>query len=221
MVKILYPILDKAFSGLIILQDVNFGSILTVSILAVVLTLIITLIYKKFSNQEEIKSLKNRMKEIKKKMDSARKENNIEEMNKYLQESLEINNKIMFMNLKPMLITFLIVIFILPWLHYTFDKTLSFNDEFRFFNFRGNFTYEDNKLYLNGIELENGKVVDLNGKWEVKNVDFQNKKVRLSKVFIELPFSLPFVGKNIEWIGFYILISIPSSLLFRKLLDVH
>jgi uncharacterized membrane protein (DUF106 family) len=35
-----------------------------------------------------------------------------------------------------------------------------------------------------------------------------------------LPFPLPFVGNDVGWLGMYIIMSLPSSVLFRKILGV-
>lgn len=39
-------------------------------------------------------------------------------------------------------------------------------------------------------------------------------------VVVKLPFSLPFVGADIGWFGWYFLLAVPSSIIMRKLLDV-
>ncbi len=40
-------------------------------------------------------------------------------------------------------------------------------------------------------------------------------------VTVNLPFSVPFVGNNVGWFGWYFLLAIPSSVIMRKLLDVQ
>ncbi len=38
---------------------------------------------------------------------------------------------------------------------------------------------------------------------------------------IKLPFSLPFVGADVGWFGWYFLLAVPSSVIMRKLLDIQ
>ncbi len=51
-------------------------------------------------------------------------------------------------------------------------------------------------------------------------VVFPLMKKLYSGVVFDLPFPLPFIGSQIGWLGLYIIISIPTSTLFRKLLGV-
>lgn len=41
----------------------------------------------------------------------------------------------------------------------------------------------------------------------------------LDLIFV-LPFPLPFAGKDVTWLGFYIIMSLPLTVLFRKLLKL-
>ncbi len=41
------------------------------------------------------------------------------------------------------------------------------------------------------------------------------------KSVVLLPFALPFFGSELGWIAWYLIVSIPLSLLFRKMLGVH
>jgi uncharacterized membrane protein (DUF106 family) len=38
--------------------------------------------------------------------------------------------------------------------------------------------------------------------------------------FVNLPFSLPWIGGALNWLGFYILIAMPLTYIFRKMLGV-
>ncbi len=40
-------------------------------------------------------------------------------------------------------------------------------------------------------------------------------------VTVNLPFSMPFIGNNVGWFGWYFLLAVPSSVIMRKLLDVQ
>jgi len=51
-------------------------------------------------------------------------------------------------------------------------------------------------------------------------VVFPVLKKTYNGVTFALPFPLPFVGSHIGWLGMYIIVSVPTSMLFRKLLRV-
>ncbi|MBI2085594.1 MAG: DUF106 domain-containing protein [Candidatus Aenigmarchaeota archaeon] len=40
-------------------------------------------------------------------------------------------------------------------------------------------------------------------------------------VTVNLPISVPFIGNNVGWFGWYFLLAVPSSVIMRKLLDVQ
>ena len=50
---------------------------------------------------------------------------------------------------------------------------------------------------------------------------FQWLKSTYNGVTIALPFNLPFIGDSVGWLGAYIIMSIPATIILRKLLDVE
>lgn len=222
MVAILNGFYTNAFSGLLTFNGLDFGAKLTVFLLSVLVALIITLVYRFMVDQSETKRIRVGLKELKGKMNDAKKKNNTKDMAKYMNQSLKLNNKMMKMSLKPMVVSLLIAVLLLPWLQSTYDKTIDLNSEFSYMNISTNVTVQGNMTYFGGQAIKSGEVVSLGQtRWQVKSIDLQNKKVRLSMIFMNLPFSIPIVGKYLEWLGFYILWSIPFTILFRKLLGVH
>jgi uncharacterized membrane protein (DUF106 family) len=83
------------------------------------ITLVITIIYKFLANQNEMKQLKVSMKEKQSKIKELQK-TNPQEANKMLNEVMALSSKQMRMNMKPMLLTLVVVSITLPWLGQTF-----------------------------------------------------------------------------------------------------
>ena len=48
----------------------------------------------------------------------------------------------------------------------------------------------------------------------------QGNKVKFNVFRADLPFSLPVFGNTVGWLGLYIIISMPATFLFRKMLNV-
>lgn len=44
---------------------------------------------------------------------------------------------------------------------------------------------------------------------------------RFADVVVKLPFSLPFIGNDLGWFGWYFLLAVPASVITRKLLDIQ
>lgn len=130
-------------------------------ILAAIIIFIITLFYKYLVDQNKVRDHKEQIKELQKRIKELQKTNPAE-ANKLLGEVLNMTNKQMLMNFKPMIPTMLLVFALLPWIAFVYA----------------------------------GKQVVL------------------------LPFAIPYFGSDFGWIMWYLIISIPLSMLFRKLLGV-
>ncbi len=81
------------------------------------ITLFLTLIYKHFSNQEEIKRSKEKLKEMQAKI---KEEKDPEKVMALQKEMLQINMAQFQHNMKPLLITFLPLILVFWWLRTTY-----------------------------------------------------------------------------------------------------
>ncbi len=231
----LYVILGNIFLPIMQIGNRTTGALLTILIINVLWSLLLALVYKFLMDQKKSKELKGNIKELRKKVDVAKKENNVKKMNEYMKKSMEYNNKLLRMSLKPMVISMILVFLIFPWVRTTF------NPEIPFEQINGTFVGELNYMDLNvplslnqttgiinvsgyGVVGNRGYIQIEDTQWQIKSIAFSKDgnsvKVRPSLVFINLPFSLPFVERSIEWFGYYFIIGIPFTYLFRKLLKV-
>ncbi len=110
IVESYYAALSVVFGPLIALPPV-IGE----TILALMITLVITFFYKYMVNQATLRELKAQMRELQAKAKELQK-TNPEEANKTVSDVLKLSNKQMMMNFKPMLPTMLFVILLLPWM---------------------------------------------------------------------------------------------------------
>ncbi len=104
------PVLSPIFQPLL-----NQSPFWTVLILAFVITLIITVIYKFFTNQSEMKRLKDEQKEYQKRIKALRDQP--AEAMKLQKEAMGKNMDYMKHSMKAMLITFLPIILIFGWMN--------------------------------------------------------------------------------------------------------
>ena len=97
-----------------------FNAIPLLEILAsAAITLAVTIIYRFLANQNEMRDLKISMKEKQSKIKELQK-TNPDEANRMLNEVMALSSKQMRMNMKPMIMTLLVVSIALPWLGQTF-----------------------------------------------------------------------------------------------------
>ncbi len=144
-------ILDPIFSPLLRLIP-----IIGIAIISLLISLIITIVYKYMTDQTMMKDLKMRQKDFQKKMKENKQ--NPEKLMKLQKEAMEVNMKYMTQSFKPTLITFLPIIIIFGWLNANiayepilpgqeFSVTLLFNQ-----GYTGNVTLEEESLKQIGGE---------------------------------------------------------------------
>lgn len=104
------PVLNPIFQPLL-----SISPLLAVVIISLVISVIITLVYKYFTNQEEMKRLKDQQKEFQGKLKELRTKP--EEMMKVQKEAMKSNLEYMKHSFKPTLITMLPIILIFGWMN--------------------------------------------------------------------------------------------------------
>lgn len=97
-----------------IIQNYPLVSLLVISLF---ITLFLTLVYKFFSNQEEIKRSKEKLKEL---QERTKIEKDPEKLMAIQKEMLQLNMEHLRHNMKPLIITTLPILFIFWWLRTTF-----------------------------------------------------------------------------------------------------
>jgi uncharacterized membrane protein (DUF106 family) len=103
-------ILHPIFSPLLKLPPV-----VGILIISLLISIIITVVYKYMTDQTMMKDVKTRQKELQKKMKELR--NQPEKLMKVQKEAMDLNLKYMSQSFKPTLITFLPIIIIFGWLN--------------------------------------------------------------------------------------------------------
>ncbi|MDO8656456.1 MAG: EMC3/TMCO1 family protein, partial [Nanoarchaeota archaeon] len=93
----------------------ELGPFWALLILSLIISLLIILVYKYFTNQVEMKRLKEQQKEFQQKMKSLK--SNPEELMKIQKEAMGVNMQYMKHSLKATLITMLPVILIFGWMN--------------------------------------------------------------------------------------------------------
>jgi uncharacterized membrane protein (DUF106 family) len=210
--------LDPALSFLL-----AYTPIVAVTIFSVIVLIIINLFYRILMNQSEAKQIKEKSKELNKQMRALQKEGKRDEANKLLSEVMRENSKIMRMTMKPMLVSFIIVIVLLPWLSEAYgDRTVAMENNIGKFNFRGveyDVSRSGNIITVNGQTACTSCVQKIGDSFFEITED--QGKIRFAPVIAMLPVSLPVVGNNLGWLGWYILVSIPVVIFTRKLMRIY
>lgn len=102
---------------------INMYPVYSIIIISVVVTFISTLITKFLTNQEHLKGLKQRQKELQEEM--KKHKNNPSKVMELQSEALKITGTMMKSSFKPLLITFIPFLILLYWLKATYEPILS------------------------------------------------------------------------------------------------
>mgnify|MGYP001587883077 CR=1 FL=1 len=188
---------------------------------------IINLFYRFLINQNEAGRVKDRVKEIGDEMKKYRGDK--EKSQQLLSEMMRENSKIMKMSLKPMLISFIIVLVFLPFL------SVVYGDHFvKLDNNSGNVTI-DNQVFdikkdgamltISGSEKVTCEMpcrmplnTEIKSQWNIKE---DGEKIKFERIIALLPFSLPFFNDDLSWISWYVLISIPTMIIMRRAMGIR
>lgn len=202
-----------------------FSPTIGVLIFASIILIVINLFYRFLINQSEAEKIKNRINELNNEMKTYKDDKNRQK--ELMSEILKENNKIMRMTLKPMLISFIIVILFLPFL------AASYGDKYVLVNNTANVTI-DNEVYV--VQKNDGNLqltgknsfscslpcretinAGMKSKWNIKQ---EGDNIKFERIVALLPFSLPFFGDDLGWIAWYLITSIPLMILIRKMMGI-
>ncbi|MCX6815948.1 MAG: EMC3/TMCO1 family protein, partial [Candidatus Aenigmarchaeota archaeon] len=92
----------------------NYNPTIAIIIYAFLVLLLINIFYKILIKQQDAKQLKEKMNEINKQMKEEQKAGNKEKANQLVGEMMHANSTLMKMTMKPMIVSFIIVIILLP-----------------------------------------------------------------------------------------------------------
>ncbi|MFB6190178.1 MAG: EMC3/TMCO1 family protein [Candidatus Nanohaloarchaea archaeon] len=206
-----------------------------------VLAGLFSLIYWALLDIERADEIKDKLSRHQEKMKEARSNDNGDKASEHMQKTMELNQRLMKLNIKPMIATMVFVALIFPWLGATFSPTVKMNQTDG--KYKGELEYAgqtasivvDNSTSPATVSAGDStaqigeELQALGMTWEIKY--FGEKKggmlssgrgtvLKLSAKFVQLPFSIPFAGDALNWLGFYIIIAMPLTYIFRKILGV-
>ncbi len=200
---------------------------------AMALSFIITLVYRIFTKPEEMRKIKEEMKFYKEKSNEARKRKDMKKAEEYMSEMMKVSQKQFRMNMKPMFVSMIIVIFLLGFVHQAYNgvavKTnqngigyfsfTGFNHTLRIENEKVSIDVNDNGDFSDEEAYAKGDVARVGGVyWSVSPESDEKTDMFL---LIRMPFPLPIFGYYLNWLGWYILCTLPATWIFRKLLGVE
>ena len=234
LLKPLFSFYDTAFQPLL-----SAGPYVSLGVFSAVLAGLFAVIYWFLLDIEKADEIKDKLSTYQDKMKEAREDDRQEEASKHLKKTLQLNQKFMMLNIKPMLATIVFVGLFFPWLGNTYAPTIQMNQT-------NNSSFTGDLQYAGGstpVEVSNqsSEIVVTSGNgsagvkedidilgvtWQVADFNLvqdgsSDAILKLNAEFVPLPVSLPFIGNALNWLGFYFIMIMPLTYVFRKLLGVQ
>jgi len=197
------------------------------------ISVVIAFVYRALTKPEEMRKVKKDMEHYKEEAKKAQKAGDREKMNQFMNEQLKASHRMFSLNMKPMLLSMLFFFILLGWLagqYGGFDVDLQDSPD--------SFMHEGVEYALS-VQTE-----QVNGQEQVVgiNIDDQHYSnndialfggdswhvvlagtdiIRFNLIMVHTPFSVPFIGSELNWFWWYIVITVPATMLFRRLLGVE
>ena len=230
----LFSFYDVIFQPLLVA-----GPYVSLGFFSAALAALFAVIYWVFLDVERADEIKDKLDTYQDKMKEARENDEHEKASEHLKKTLQLNQKFMMLNMKPMFATIIFVGLFFPWLGNTYAPNIQMN-ETQNSTFQGQLEYAGQTQAVEVFNTSSGVMISsgdsevavrediemLDVMWQVANFervqdrDF-DARLKLNAEFVPLPVNLPFVGNALNWLGFYFVLIMPLTYIFRKLLGVQ
>lgn len=206
---------------------------------AMVISFILSLIYRFFTNPKEIRQIKKDMQFYRDKSKEAQKKKETKKANEYMSEMMKLSQKQMKLTMKPMFISMAVVLLLLGYIGSAYGGIAVELGE----DGTGEFTYGGESYALASEEAgdtvsvtvdtdgdgdlsdetphASGQVVKIGDNyWSV--TASQDAEPVTMEFAVVLPFTMPILGWTwLNWLFWYVLCTLPATLLFRRFLGVE
>ncbi len=196
----------------------------------ILISLVLAIITRLLTNPKKMKEVKTEMEFYKSKVSTFQKDGNKEEAKRYTDLMMGTSKKQFQLSMKSLIVTMIFVIVVLGYIHQTYDgfdvdltkeqKAVFRGNEFDLKVENQTYQIDLDKNGLTDSDTQNyGEEINFaNSYWKV---DKKDSNLHFSLLVAKMPFYLPVIGDYLNWFWLYFLLSIPTSLLFRKLLGVE
>jgi uncharacterized membrane protein (DUF106 family) len=206
------------------------------------LSLTISVVYRVLTKPHEMRQIKADMKLYREKSKEAQKNKDLKKANEHMSEMMKLSQKQMRQTMKPMFVTLGIVLILLGYVNATYNGVAvatspagpnSASGRFAYGGFNHTVLVEqtgdafkviidanDNGIFTDDASYSKGDIATFSGvKWAIVPENLNKTDMQLA---VTMPFTVPIFGWTyLTWLMWYILISIPSTWVFRKALGVE
>ncbi len=215
--------------------------LIEVVLLSSALAFLLVLLSKFLTKQTEIKKTKKEMEEYGQKIKQAQKDKDEQAVKQYTDKRLKLSYGQMKYSTRSMMVSMLVVVVAFGWLGAQYGQlsvTIDHGEGGEKADMVGYLAEGKQKLVVysagsligfdsdkDGVIADSEKyskaeLVPYNGGY-LKFGEPSANKITAELIVAKAPFNAPFAGPNLTWFWLYIFITIPTTLIVRKLLDVQ
>jgi len=208
------------------------SALINILLFSLALSLILTLLTKFLTNQKEVKGIKSKVAGFRQQIKDAQKAGDSAQVKRLSDEMFKASKGQFKYSTKSMFVSMIVVIIAFGWLQASYDKMpVTFPQSANQTNasFVGTFKYEGQEhsvetgvgqdLYIDKTLYKSSEFIPFEGAYLKAAVD--SGKPVLTVHAAKSPVEIPYIGSYLSWFWLYVLITLPSTIIFRKLLDVE
>jgi len=207
---------------------------------SLVLSFIVSVVYRIFTKPHEIRQIKKDMKFYREKSKEAQKQKDLKKANEYMSEMMKLSQKQMRQTMKPMFITLGIVLILISFINQTYSGVIVNMQPADEKTSIGHFSYEGFNHSIKADKLNDSEIkvmIDVNdngnfvaySKGDIARIGGaswavtpEGMNVTVMQVAVVTPFAVPIAGWTyLNWLLWYILLSVPFTWIFRKMMGVE
>ena len=202
--------------------------LIEVLLISALLAIVIVVITRVFTDPKKLKDAKQEMAFFKDKVNAAQKEGNTEEVKRNTNMMMTASKKQFKYSMKSTMVSMVVVLIAFYLLGTTYQGV-----DPKITDSIGNFSYGgetfpvkvDNSSYLidfdnNGFDESDSHKFGEAAKYKDTRWGFDSNSKTFTLLIAESPVNIPFIGRYLTWFWLYILVTIPITFIFRKLLGV-
>lgn len=200
---------------------VFFSIAVDIILFSILTAVVVNIFYKLLVKQQDAKASRERIKELNAKMKEQQKSQNKAEVDVLFKEVMKEQGKIMRMSFKPMIISLIITLVSVPWIGSVYgEKIIELTDG------KGEVLFNSGSIAVEGNSISfEGKTCEMPCKVEGSKYAFKaqltGNTTKIKSIAAKLPFQAPFVGNELEWLGWYLLSFFFVMMTTRKLMKIY
>lgn len=198
-----------------------FSITIDIILIASAIAIVTNVFYRLLVDQQNARYSRERIRELNAKMKEQQKLQDKKEVDALFKEVMSEQGKLMRMSFKPMIASLVITLLAVPWIGSIYgDKLIELKDG------KGSVLLDAGLIEVSGNSVSaGGRACEMPCTLDAGGYSFNAEpsggSVKIAPLAASLPFSVPFVGNDLGWLGWYFLSFLFVMMASRRLLKIY